>query len=143
MRMLVLVTLSCLLMAVGCGRRTTQSPASAEAPYSGVSRPTEREAEDFVRGNPLEGQESFKLLSIKTTISDAAGHKGLYFVNFDCEIEFTKDCYCHMTEGYFNDDWGTSPIPGPGMLAKKKGDRSRVKGRYCLKKTEKGWTGAG
>lgn len=131
MRILAGVAILCLLMPVGCRRSPIGSPPSEASP------PNEKEAEKVVQESLLTGTEEWRLFKIlkvhKTTISEVAGHKGLYFADMDCDIEFVKECY--WKEGYM---WA-NPVPVSGQVMKKKGDQGRGAGRFVLEKTEKGW----
>jgi hypothetical protein len=79
-------------------------------------------------------QEPVRLLSFHTTkIVNAPGHNDIYFVEFDCDIEFLQDCY--WMEGRLF----TSTVRGATNVPRKKGDRARVSDTMALRKMQNVW----
>jgi hypothetical protein len=125
---------------VGCERTGSESSASGAKAASQNSPPfpergpTEEEAEQLLRTSLEQVRDPMKILCFyDIRIEDLAGHKGLYFVKFDCEIEFLQDCYWMVGRLF------TSTVPAPSRVARKRGDQERVSGTMVLRKTETGW----
>jgi hypothetical protein len=119
---------------MGCGKPARETPPAGESPSALESPPSETESQQTVQAWLTEASTPIKLLSFRNkNVTAVAGHRGLFFVEFDCEIEFLANCYWKEEEVY------ASLVPVQGMVARKKGDRAKISERVVLKKTDRGW----